>query len=131
MRTAITKTMQAFRMNVDNVDEQESIAINASSTLRVRRHRQRQREAGRKRISLYLDHDDQLKLRQLAEDKGQAHLLEKLMKAAIDHEWRTFVKQQKSTKQVVKKPVAEGHHRQEAGTVQLLFSGRRRGQANG
>jgi hypothetical protein len=69
--------------------------MNAPSTERVQRFRQRQRNAGNRRITLYLDHETQRKLDQLAGDGAQARYLEALVKAAIKREWAALADRQK------------------------------------
>lgn len=69
--------------------------MNVCSTERVRRYRERQEEAGRKRIMLYLDPGTQRKLDQLAGDKAQARYLEALVKGAVNREWNALENRQK------------------------------------
>lgn len=56
--------------------------MNTTSTTRVARYRERQREAGRKRVTLYIDGDAQRKLERLAGDKPQSAFIEELLHVA-------------------------------------------------
>ena len=60
--------------------------MSKSSTERVRQFRGRQVAACRKRITLYLDHDTQRKLADLAGDQPLAAFLEKIVRTAIKRE---------------------------------------------
>lgn len=89
--------------------------MSESSTERVRQFRDRQTAAGRKRITLYLDHETQRKLDQLAGDKAQARYLEALVKAAIDREWTALASRRN-----------DGEPRQRVDNGRAEFLGRRR-----
>ena len=89
------------------------------STDRVRRFRERQDEAGRKRITLYLDPETQRKLAQLAGGQAQTAFLEMIVRKAVVREWSALVITQK-----------QGQDKQCCGTRNpLAFPGRRRSLA--
>lgn len=94
--------------------------MNGCSTQRVRRFRDRQEEAGRKRITLYLDRETQSRLDQLAGDNAQARYLETLVKAAIEREWAALADRQK-----------DDPRRKRVDDQVTLFSGRRRSPVSG
>lgn len=66
------------------------------STERVRRFRERQDEAGRKRIALYLGPETLRKLDQLAGDQAQGAYLEKIVRTAIKREWSALATSQRN-----------------------------------
>ena len=88
-----------------------------ASTQRVQRYRQRQAEARRKRITLYLDQETQRQLGQLVGDQAQAAFLEKIVRAAIKREWSALVSTQR-----------EGQGQQNCNHARnpLIYPGRRR-----
>lgn len=90
-------------------------ARNKSSTERVQRFRQRQRDAGNARITLYLDHEARRKLDQLAGDKAQARYLEALVKVAIDRELSAYASRRN-----------DGEPGQRVKDPRTVFLGRRR-----
>lgn len=98
--------------------------MNVRSSERVQRYRQRQREAGRKRITPYIDSDTQRKLDQLAGDQAQADFIEELLKATIEREWAALVSRQMDDHPTKATPTAEG-------AVQKPFPGRRRSLSSG
>lgn len=65
------------------------------STERVRRFRNRQEEAGRTRLTIYLDDETRRRLNQLAGERAQATYLEALVKTAIRREWTVLESIQK------------------------------------
>lgn len=67
---------------------------NSSSTDRVRQYRQRQRNANRKLVRLYLDADTSDKLEQLASGQPIAALAKALLTTAITHAWAARAAQQ-------------------------------------
>lgn len=82
-------------------------AINKSSAERVQHFRQRQCEAGKRRVTLYLDRETQCRLNQLAGEMAQARYLEALVKKAIKREWaavETQQKQKRSSQRVNNQP---------------------------
>jgi hypothetical protein len=89
--------------------------MNKSSTERVQRFRQRQRDAGNRRITLYLDHETQRKLDQLAGGQAQAGYLETLVKTAIKREWTALASRRN-----------DGEPRQRLDDRRTVFLGRRR-----
>lgn len=93
--------------------------MNAPSTERVQRFRQRQREAGNSRITLYLDSKTQGRLDQLAGDQAQAPFLERLVKTAVDREWSALVSRPKERQG---QQCCDARHT-------LAFPGRRRSSA--
>lgn len=92
---------------------------NKSSTERAQRFRQRQRDAGNRRITLYLDHETQRKLDRLAGDTAQARYLETLVKSAIKRECAALEnreKDERSRERVNNQPaICPGRRRSLAG----------------
>ena len=94
--------------------------MNAPSTERVQLFRQRQRAAGKRRVTLYLDRDTQRKLDQFAGDVAQAPYLEALVKVAIERELSACGSRRN-----------DGEPRQRVEDRRTVFLGRRRSLAEG
>lgn len=105
--------------------------MNAPSTERVRRYRQRQSKAGRKRVVLYIDAETHHKLEQLAGPGAQARFLETLVKAAIEREWAALETRQKDDQPTEMARTTAKHSWQDMEDAMPLFPGRRRSFVSG